>query len=475
MGKNKKNQIRVSFVGNNAEDVTGSMTFIQTQSKQILLECGLIQGSSTLLTDYKANTQKFKFKPRDIDYIFIGHTHVDHIGLLPRLYAQGCTAKIIAPSGTYDLAKILMNDSAFIMSKDVESLKRKLGKEYPPIYNNADVDTCLQYWNEYGLDTKIVMDDEVEFRFTGSGHIINACQTELWVTSGNETKKILYTSDLGSRNIPKHYTTKFNPVDKANLVIGETTYADERKPSTMKTRKLDLEKIKSVVHDVCYDNRGKVLIPTFALDRTQNMITFLYDLFHEDEDCPIVLVDSPMACKITKLYEGLLEGEEREKYSKIINWDKLKLVEEYAESKSYQTLNKPMIILSCSGMMTNGRSVTWAGKLLPNPKNCILFVGYSVNNSLAYKIKQGRYKTLKIEGKPVANKCNIINLHSFSSHAQHDELLKYYSEILCERVALVHGNMNGKIAFAKELQEEIARKNHSGKVVCVNHSTSIIL
>jgi len=186
-------------------------------------------------------------------------------------------------------------------------------------------------------------------------------------------------------------------------------------------------------------------------------------------------MDSPMAVKLTKLYEQLLDGEELELYRKILNWDKLKFAEEYEESKFYQTSKEPMVLVSCSGMLSAGRSVTWCEKLLRNSNNCILFIGFSAQNTLATKIKQGKNKTIKINGKQVPNKCQIVDLKSFSSHMQHDDLLKYYSDIQTEKIALVHGDFNDKCDFTKELQEEISKKNKTSKVVCVNKSTELLL
>jgi len=473
MGKNK-NKIRVKFVGNNSEHVTGSMTLIEINDKKILIECGLIQGQGTVLAEYKANTKHFPFKPKTIDYIFVGHLHADHICGLPRLYANGCTAKIIAPKGTYEIAKILMEDSAFIMSKDVEMLKKKTERDYSPIYTKDNVKTCLQYWNEFDFNYPINLCEEIKFNFIKSGHIINSAQIELYIKNNNLTKKILYTSDLGS-NIPKYYADKFQPCEKANLVIGECTYSSNKRNATNKDRQNDLLKIKSVINEVCKINKGKVLIPSFALDRTQNIITHLYNLFKDDKDCPLIIMDSPMAVKLTKLYEQLLDGEELELYRKILNWDKLKFAEEYEESKFYQTSKEPMVLVSCSGMLSAGRSVTWCEKLLRNSNNCILFIGFSAQNTLATKIKQGKNKTIKINGKQIPNKCQIVDLKSFSSHMQHDDLLKYYSDIQTEKIALVHGDFNDKCDFTKELQEEISKKNKTSKVICVNKSTELLL
>lgn len=474
MGKNKKNQIRVSFVGNNAENVAGSMTLISTQTKNILIECGLIQGNKTMIADYRANTAKFEFKPKDIDLVIIGHSHADHVCILPRLYKEGCTAPIIVPKGNYDIMNILMSDSAHIMGKDAEVLTKKNGKIFDPVYTQENVNTCLQYIQEYDFNEKIIIDEDFTFRFVGSGHIINSAQIEMWITSGTNTKKILYTSDLGS-TLPKHYTTKFKEVDKANLVIGECTYSDGKRCVGMNERKTDLRKIQSVVNEVCICNKSKVLIPVFALDRCQNIITVLYELFKDNNNCPNILIDSPMACKLTKLFKDLLSDDEKELYSKVLSWDKLKFIEDYETSKIYQESIEPMVICSSAGMLSAGRSVAWARKLLGNSKNCLLFVGYAADNSLANKIKMGKHKTITIENKAIPNKASIVDLKSFSSHLQHDGLLDYYSNINADKIALVHGNFNDKLSFANELQKEISKKNKTGRVICVNRSTEIVL
>lgn len=474
-----KNKIRVSFVGSNAEDVTGSCIHIKTDTKQILLECGLYQSCSSLLNTYKVNNEKFKFKPKDIDYIFVNHNHIDHIGKIPKLYAQGCTAQIIAPKGTYDIAKILLEDCAYIMSKDVETLKRKTGKDYQPIYTIDDVHNCLQYWNEYDFEHTYNLSDNGEnivFCFQPSSHILNSAQLELWLRQNGNLKKIIYSSDIGSSIIPKYYVNKFKPLDKSTLFIGECTYSNELKSITLKDREKDLEKIKSVIQTSCIDNHAKVLFPVFANDRLQNMLTYLYDLFGEDENFNAkILVDSNMGVKISKTYLNLLEDEQLEKWNKVYHWKNVKFIEDYETSKYYQELKEPMIILAASGMLTAGRAISWVSRMLSNSKNHIIFCGYSPANSLAGKIKSGNQKTITIDGKAIPNRCGITALKSFSSHAQRNELLKYYSELQTDKLALVHSDMDSKIQFSKELQDEVSKKNRSYKVIAVNKSTEILL
>ena len=452
------------------------MTLIEMKSMNILLECGLFQ-SNNIKNDWKINSGTFDFKPSNIDYIFIGHGHIDHIGLLPRLYAEGCKAKIIAPKGTAKLFSLMGMDSAYIISKDAETLNRKYKMSVTPYYTENDVLTCLKYFEEYDMENTVVLNDNITFNFLPSGHIINSAQIELWLTENNRTSKILYTSDLGNISVSKNYVNDFIACEKANLVIAESTYSDKSRSIKNKDRNKDLEKIKSIIDNVCLNNKHKVLIPIFSLDRCQNILTHLYNIYGHDNNFNIpIYIDSPLSIKITELYRQLLSEEELLLYEKILNWNNVNYVQEYKESKALMDSQNPMIILSASGMMQAGRSKSWAKSLLPDGLSHILFVGYSSENSLGSLIKNGKkYKTLKIDGQVIPNRCGITNLLSFSSHMQYEDMLKYYSNINCEKIALVHGDFKQKCVFAKKLQETISNKNKTSKVVCVNKNTEILI
>lgn len=476
MAKKKQNDIRVRFVGTNSEDVTGSCTHVVFDKTQILLECGIYQSCGSVLNDYKVNNARLQFKPKDINYVFLMHNHIDHIGRTPQLYAQGCKAKIIAPKGSYEIARQLLLDSAYINKRNAEVLSKAKGKNYDPIYTAEDVELCLQYWCEYEVGEKIELDEVVSFQFKHSGHILNACQLELWVNKGSSVKKIGYTSDLGNISVKNDYVEDFEPISKCNLLIGECTYSDQIRTTSQKDRDKDLEKIEHIIKETCISRRGKVLIPCFANQRTQNMLTHLYNIFGKDEDFNIpVLIDSPMAVRITKVFEQLLEGEEKQRYRDILSWKNLVCLEGYEDSKRYLSSKSPVVCMSSSGFLTAGRSVSWSQRLIPNANNHVLFCGFAPQNSVAFDIKEGKKNTIRIDGKSVKNKCRVTDLKSFSSHMQHDDLLKYYSDVNCEKVALVHGNFDSKCKFAKELQDEISRKNKNSKVVIVNKNTEIIL
>jgi metallo-beta-lactamase family protein len=475
MSKNN-HKIRINFVGQNSHDVTGSCTHIQLENIQFLIECGLYQSCGADINDYKINSARLSYKPKEIEYIFALHNHIDHIGKIPLLYARGCKAKIIAPEGTKSIAEILLRDCAHINIKTAELLTKRTGKEYAPLYTDDDVDTCLSYWEEFSFNNKTTLSENIVFNLLHSGHINNSAQLELWLTRGNTTKKIVYTSDLGNTAVPKYFIESLEKVNKCDLLIAESTYSKEKAYFDVQRREKDLSIIKSVINQVCIENKAKVLIPVFANDRCQNILTCLYDMFGSDEtfNTPI-LIDSPMACKITAEYLNNLHGDQLDKLKKVMSWKNLVFVEDYETSKLYQDSDMPLVVLAASGMMVAGRSVNWAAKLLPNPNNHILFCGYAPENSLAGRIKNNKCKIIKIEKKNIANKCGISNLRSFSSHIQRQDMFEYYSDVNCEKIALVHGNFQDKCEFAKELQDLISKKNKNTKVISVNKGYEILL
>lgn len=471
-----KSKIQINFVGESSSDVTGSCVYIKTPNRQILLECGLFQSCGSTLENYKINNKHFEFKPKDIDYVFIMHCHADHLCLSPKLYKQGCDAQIIAPNGTRPIAEILLRDSAHIMDADAIELSGKFNRDYAPIYTENDVDRCLNHYTEYPIGETIQLDEYVKFRFIPSGHILNSAQLELWITEGSVTKKIGYTSDLGNVHIKKYYTNEFYPIKKCDVLIGETTYAREERIANQKMRNKDLEKLKSVINQTCIDDGARVLIPVFANDRCQNILTYIYDIFKDDESFDIpVLIDSPMATRVCRAYSELLDGEDAKKWNEVLSWKNVHFVGDSIESREWRDSNRPVVVLASSGMMVKGRSTGWAHSMLPRPYDRIVFCGFAAENSLASIIKEGKQKTITVSGHRVKNKCQVTDLRSFSSHMQRDSLLKIYGATECEKIVLVHGEMNGKIEFAKELQEEISKNDNTSRVVIANKGYGLSL
>ena len=474
MTKNKKHKISIKFCGGNAWGVTGSMTYIETPNRRILLECGLWQSTGSTLENWKINSRKFDFKSNKLDYVFSCDRHIDHTGLIPRLYASGATCPIIAPRGSKSIAEILMRDSARIVAGDAASLSEKLGREYIPFYLDSDVDTAFGYWTEYD-DEIVTLDEFVKFRFSPSGHIPFARQLELWITEGNVTKKIVYTSDLGNIHLSKPYTKPFKSVfgQRADIVIAESTYAHEEKIANKKMRKKDLEKLRVVIEQTCVEQHRRILIPSFALARTQEIVTIIYDMFANEAFNIPVYIDSPMAQKISNAYCDILEGEALEKWKTVLAWRNLHFVGDYIESREIRDSEKPCIVIASSGFMVAGRSVAWCASLLPHVDDRVVTIGYAPPGSMAYTIKQGEQKTISVAGKRYANRCQITNLGSFSSHIQRDSIIALYGKINAEKLFLVHGDMDGRISVKPEIEAELSKNNLSTKVVIVQKNMEV--
>lgn len=464
-----KDKIQIHFVGESANGVTGSCVWVQTPHVEFLIECGLYQSSGNILSEYKINNAPFKFKPKNISYVFAAHNHGDHILRIPLLYKRGMEAPTIMPSGSTPIARILMEDSARIMACDAGALSKQYGREYQPIYSQDDVDKCISHIREYPMEQYIQLDEWVKFRFIPSGHILNAAQIEISITEGNVTKTIGYTSDLGNIHIDRMYANDFKPIERVNVLIGETTYGGEDRIATQKIRHKDLQKLKSVIENTCQNDRGRVLIPCFANSRSQEILTHIYDLFCDDQSFNIpVLFDTPMGVRVCEAYKDLLGGVDAEHWKRVLSWKNVKFITDPDESKAWQNDPSPAVIISSSGMMTHGRSRAYAKAMLADSRNMIVFCGFSVDSSLASIIKEGKVKTIKLGGKRVANRCRVTDLHSFSSHMQKDSLLDYYSNVDCQKILLVHGDMKGKAEFANELEMAISKKDRTSKVICVN-------
>ena len=234
-------------------------------------------------------------------------------------------------------------------------------------------------------------------------------------------------------------------------------------------RNKDLEKLEAVIRQTCVESKARLLIPVFANDRCQNMLTYIYDIFGQDEafDIPI-LIDSPMAIRVCKSYFDLLDGQDADKWKQVLSWKNVHFVEDAQESRDWRECNRPVVVLASSGMMVRGRSTGWAHSMLPRANDRIVFCGFAAENSLASIIKEGKQKTITVSGHRVKNKCQVTDLHSFSSHMQRDSLLKVYGATECEKIILVHGEMNGKIEFSKYLQEAISKNNNTSKVIVAN-------
>ena len=469
------------MIGGNAEGVTGSCSKINFSNRTILFELGMIQEKNTILENYRANCAMFnKIKAKNIEMVIIGHMHLDHVGAIPMLFARGNdSAKIIVPKDSKSILKEMWLDCSYINNRDCETLNRKQDKNYTPLYTDDEVYTALSHVVEVDIGDIIELDENISIRYTPAGHILRSCQTELFLNINSHIKKILFTSDLGNTMIEdrKIFVEKFQKVNSANIVIGECTYGLRKGSMSKRDIQLDRLKMKTVINQYCVDNNHRVLIPTFSLDRMPFIIWELYEMFGKDEDFKIpILIDSPLSNRLLDCYSSILTGKEKELFDEMMSWKNLKRVIDPEDSKAAIGDKSAKIILASSGMLTAGRSIKWVQSILPCENDCILFIGYAGEDTLAGRIKHGvSQKTININGKPYKNKAQLIDLHSYSSHMQQSDLLNYYKQIATEKIYLVHGDNQARMEFKEDLEKELEKSLKSTRVVIVNKGTKIKL
>lgn len=470
MAKKKLKTNGIIFTGKASEDVTGSQYLIKFGNTQILLECGLHQSSTnSYLDSYRVNSAKFQFNPKEIDYVFLNHAHIDHIGLVPRLVKEGFCGKIIATHETAIIMKPLLLNSCFILEDEARILSKRYHRDYKPIYSEDDVYQTMDMVYEYdAYDVEYVLDDNVRFKWYKNSHCIGAAQLGLKLFDGYITRHILYTSDIGALHTKNHYLKDTEiPTDRFDLVIMESTYGSQTKPNK-KNRKFDIEHLRVAINTTL-DRKGTVILPCFSFSRTQELLTTLYDIYGEDETfvTPII-VDSKLSCEISNLYKHVLEGDNLTYWNKVVNWYNVKFISEKEKSQACVLDNTPKIIISSSGFCTNGRIVNYLKKYLRDKNSMIIFSGFVGDNPsyLSYRIKNFSNRShISINKEQIPNRADCISLSTFSSHANYDDLVKYGSSLQTNKLILVHGSMESKKNLSEGLKEAISKNNKTYRVV----------
>ena len=465
MSSNQKGTAKpyVKFISGSATGVTGSAHLVRFKNYGILLDCGLEQGHD-IMTDYQANKDFLhKIRVKDIQYIILSHCHVDHSGLIPALFAKGCQAHVYVPTGSIPLLRLLWADSLKIHQSDCLKLQKKHGRKFAPFFTEDDVDTALSRCIEINFNEETALNQDVKFEYLSAGHILYSAQIYLELHQGYQIYRVGYTGDIGGFT-PRPFTTPRQSMPFCDLTIGECTYNTPTRPNSVKDRPKDVEKIITVVNE-----SHKILFPCFSLQRTQELLLNLYMLWEMKDlpDIPVYL-DSPLAIKICNMWPDI------ELWDEVMNWKNLKFISEVTDSKSLQMSNEHCIIVSASGFLNGGRVLNHLTTVLPNENNTIMFIGYAGEQNLASRIKSNE-PFVEVNGVVIENKAKIVELRSFSSHASYEELMDYYTEIPYNKICLVHGEMNGKVEFAKALKDKLASNGKSARVIAVNADTKIYI
>jgi len=434
--------------------VTGSRHLLSINGYNILLDCGFFQGRRA--ETYERNLN-FSFDPKSINAVIISHAHMDHLGDLPNLVRQGFQGDVYCTSATLDLANIMLMDSANIQEGDIEFVNkvRRRHDEPPvqPLYIKADIPPVLKLLRGSAYDHPFNIAENIELVFRDAGHILGSAIPVLNINDGGRPVSICYTGDLGRNDMP----IIRNPyvVTDSDILIMESTYGD-RLHSDIKYAK---DKLATIINETISAG-GKLIIPSFALERTQELIYYLHllRLSRTIPDFPI-FVDSPLAMDATSIFRIHPECFDSETIDLMRSEDDpfgfrgLRYVSSVEESKSLNDLNAPMMIIAGSGMAEAGRILHHLKNNIGNPKNTVLIVGWQAENTLGRKIAE-KWPEVPIFGEKYKLRCRVEVFHEFSAHADRNDLIGWASagKDKWQRVFVVHGEESASLALADALR-----------------------
>lgn len=427
--------------------------------------------------DYLVNNRKFKeFKVKDIDFVFVTHPHIDHVGLIPKLYRDGFRGATIVSENSKQILKDMTLDSAYINERDVLVINSQHNKSYKPLYSTSDVYKMLEYTLEKPVNQKIAIDDELAFELIPAGHILGSCQVKLYFTIDGTTKTLLVTGDLGNKIVGNRFVGEYQQVEYADIVIGESTYGDRPDIKTgIKERKNDLDKFKSIIETQIHEMNGRVIIPSFSMSRSQQLALMLYEMYKDSEWKPKIYIDSPLTIKIFEDYEECLDGQDKIDFDNMMSSNMFTFIKESEDSKYLVASNEPCLIISSSGMCQSGRIRHHLKRCIPDPNATTLFVGFSTEGSLASLLKDNKRKTITIDQKEYPCRCASYSLKSLSGHAPFCQLVDMYTNINTNKIILHHGSKTAKETLKKELDKQFEKMCKSTRVVVSNSSLKITL
>lgn len=387
------------------------------------------------------------------------------------MYKEGCHGATIISEGSIEVLRDMSYDSAYISERDVELINSQHNKNYQPLYSKDDVDKMLEYTLAYPMNEKIVINDEIAFELIPSGHLLGSCQVKLYITIDGLTKTILITGDIGNKVVDNHFVGKYQQVEKADIVVAEATYGDKPEIKTEnKERKNDLDKFKSIIETQIHEMHGRVIIPSFAQSRIQQLVLMVYEMYKDSEWKPHVYIDSPLSIKIFDDYSRCLDGIDKELFDEMLKSNMFTFVKESEASKALVSSNEECLILSTSGMCQIGRIRHHLKQNIPNQNATILFVGYSTEGSLASILKDNKRRTVTIDQKEYQCRCSSYSLKSMSGHAPYKQLIEDYTAINCQKIILHHGSALAKETLKKALDKEFGKLCKSTRVVIANSS-----
>ena len=459
--------MKITFLGA-AKTVTGSNFLVEAAGKKFLVDCGMYQGSAE--EEYE-NEAPFAFNPAEIDFMLLTHAHIDHSGRIPKLYNEGFRNPIYAHKATCDLCSIMLPDSGHIQEMEIEwrnrKRERKGEKPLPPLYTAEDAVRSLELFVPVNYDEIIEVSPDIHVRYSDAGHMLGSSIIEVWVKEDGKETKTVFTGDLGNNDLP--LLSPPTMIDSADFLVMESTYGSRLHIRNDEKAELFLDIVSETIQ-----NGGNVVIPSFAVGRTQEILYELNKIKETRDDEEFlqkyetlmkspVFVDSPLAISATEVFRNNMELFDDETQQAMAEGDNplefpgLQFTMTAEESKALNQSTTPSIIISASGMCEVGRIKHHLKHNLWNPKNTILFVGYQAPGTLGYNIVNGA-KKVKIFGEEIAVNARIEYIEGYSGHADQEGLMNFIYSFRTQKpkhVFLIHGEEDSQNVLGNKIQEEV--------------------
>lgn len=464
--------MKIQFLGA-AREVTGSKHLITVESAKgaitpkgerkhhvnILLDCGMYQGKG--METENAN-RDLGFDPKDIDFVILSHAHIDHSGLIPYLYRLGFRGNIISTPATRDLCALMLQDTAYIQAQDVRWYNKKMDRlhkpKIDPLYDLNQAERAMHLFVTVDYDHPYRICDEVMLTFTNSGHMLGSAVISLEITENGETKRVAYTGDLG--RLKSHILCEPKAFPQCDYLICESTYGNRIHDDDMVSE----EELLGIVEDTCVYKKGKLLIPSFSVGRTQEIVYVLNTLYNDGRLPHIkVYVDSPLSVNATHIFRMYTESLNEDVQDTMrfdddpFGFNTLRYITDINESKALNTSDEPCIIISASGMLEAGRIKHHVANHISDPACTILIVGYCTPQSLGARIQDPNLKWVSIFGYDHKIKAQVSKIEGFSGHGDYKEMIEYITRSqnveAIRRVFLVHGEASAQEEYKDHLYE----------------------